>query len=359
MQRSHWPPSRSHRCALILAVVCVGVAARPAITAASPACAVQGVVRDTAGLPLPGALIAVRPGALTLSTNEKGEYCVANLGPARYDISATLEGFAAATRSIDIAGEDAAPRVVDFTLALGGFRDETVVTATRTVQGLDNVPIRTEVVSRRAIEASGARSLADAVEFTTGVRVESNCQNCNFSQIRLLGLEGPYTQILFDSQPLLSSLASVYGIEQIPTRLVDRIEVVKGGGSALYGAGSVGGVVNVIPREPAKPGGTFESKVDASQGLPSYQVNGALDWAAAGRRTFVTAFGQVDRIAPLDTTGDGFTEIARRNLDAFGARASQYVLSGRARWTADVSRFAEDRRGGNLLRLRPDQADIA
>jgi outer membrane receptor for ferrienterochelin and colicins len=343
-----------------MALVAVWLAVAPAPAKADEArvCSVRGVVRDADGLPLPGATVAVKPGALALAADAQGEYCLSGLAPGRYDVTVTLEGFAPATLSVDVAS-GATAHVLDFKLAIGGFRDETVVTATRTRQGLDNVPIRTEVVGRKTIEASGARSLADAVEFTTGVRVESNCQNCNFSQIRLLGLDGPYTQILFDGQPLLSSLASVYGIEQIPTRLVDRIEVVKGGGSALYGAGSVGGVVNVIPRDPTKPGGTFETKVDLSEGLPSYQVNGAVDWAAAGRRTFITAFGQSDRIKPVDTTGDGFTEIARRDLDAIGVRASQYMLSGRARWTADVSRFAEDRRGGNLLRLRPDEADIA
>lgn len=109
----------------------------------------------------------------------------------------------------------------------------------------------------------GARTLADAVEYTTGVRVESNCQNCDFSQIRLLWLEGPYTQILMGGQPVGSSLAQVYGIEQIPSRMIDRIEIVKGGGSALYGPESVGGVVNIISREPAKRGGLFESRVNS------------------------------------------------------------------------------------------------
>ena len=68
-----------------------------------------------------------------------------------------------------------------------------------------------------------ARTLADAVEYTTGVRVENNCQNCNFSQIRLLGLEGPYTQLLIEGQPIVSSLAQVYGVEQIPARMIERI----------------------------------------------------------------------------------------------------------------------------------------
>jgi outer membrane receptor for ferrienterochelin and colicins len=340
---------------LLAAFLLTSVIAR----AEAQSCLVQGVVRDPAGLPLPGALITVKPGALSLTTNEKGEFCLTGLAPARYVVTATLEGFAASALTVDVLDGDRTVRTLDFTLAVGGFRDETVVTGTRTAQGLADVPVRTEVVGRQAIDAMGARSLADAVEFTTGIRVESNCQNCNFSQIRVLGLDGPYTQILFDGQPLVSSLASVYGVEQIPTRLVHRIEVVKGGGSALYGAGSVGGVVNVIPREPVKPGASFESKVDASQGVPSYQVNGALDMAAPGRRAFITTFGQFDRVKPLDTTGDGFTEIARRDLDALGGRASVYLLSGRARWTADVALFDESRRGGNLLRLRPDEADIA
>jgi hypothetical protein len=64
--------------------------------------------------------------------------------------------------------------------------------------------VRTEIIRRADIEATSARSLADAIEFTTGVRIENNCQNCNFSQIRLLGLDGPYTQILYDGQPSFS-----------------------------------------------------------------------------------------------------------------------------------------------------------
>ena len=113
--------------------------------------------------------------------------------------------------------------------------------------------------SREFVEQIGARTLADAVEYTTGVRVENNCQNCNFSQVRLLGLEGPYTQILMDGQPTLSSLAQVYGLEQIPARLIDRIEVTKGGGAALLGPGSVGGVINVITREPTTRGAQLDT----------------------------------------------------------------------------------------------------
>ncbi|MDQ3168879.1 MAG: TonB-dependent receptor [Acidobacteriota bacterium] len=239
------------------------------------------------------------------------------------------------------------------------FRSDVVVTATRTNRRLSDVPVRTEVITQQAMRAVQARTLADAVEYTTGVQVESNCQNCNFSQIRLLGLAGPYTQILIDGQPIISSLAQVYGIEHIPARMLERIEVVKGGGSALYGPGSVGGVVNVISREPAATGGAFEFRSERSGGEGVYSGNGAVDVVSADRQTLFTAFGQADSVEAIDIDGDGFTEISLRRLGAVGARLNRYAAGGRAKLTLDFTRIDEHRRGGNALDRAPHEADIA
>lgn len=239
------------------------------------------------------------------------------------------------------------------------FKSDVVVTATRTNRRLGDVPVRTEVITQEAMRAVQARTLADAVEYTTGVQVESNCQNCNFSQIRLLGLSGPYTQILIDGQPIISSLAQVYGIEHIPARMIERVEVVKGGGSALYGPGSVGGVVNVISREPAMSGGAFEIRTERSGGEGVYSGNGAVDFVSADRQTLLTAFGQADSVDAIDVDGDGFTEISLRRLGAVGARLNRYAVGGRAKLTVDFTRIDEHRRGGNALDLPPHEADIA
>jgi outer membrane receptor for ferrienterochelin and colicins len=265
----------------------------------------------------------------------------------------TMDGFRTVRQELPSA---AAPLQISLTPA---FAEALVVTGTRTGRRLDDVPVRTELIDRQAMDRIAARTLADAMEFTTGVRVESNCANCNFSQIRLLGLEGPYTQILIDGQPTVSSLAQVYGIEQLPARMIERIEVVKGGGSALYGPGSVGGVVNVISREPSRRGGVVETRSELVRGVPSYSVNGAADWVDEARRTSLTAFVQNDRVKPVDLTGDGFTEVTRRNLAASGVRFARYVLASRAKVTLDATRITEHRRGGNLLRLAPHEADIA
>ena len=317
-------------------------------------CTVHGTVRDQTGLPIAAATVTLE-GKRT-ATDTEGRYCFPQ-ATKKSRVQVAMAGFATASQDFDASATPRRP--LDFTLLPSGFRDDVVVTATRTSRRLDDVPVRTEVVDARSMQAVGARTLADAVEYTTGVRVESNCQNCNFSQIRLLGLEGPYTQLLIDGQPVISSLAQVYGIEQIPARMIQRIEIVKGGGSALYGSGSVGGVVNIIPREPSRPAGLFESRMDWSRGRPNLSHSGSADWAAADQRANVMAFAQIDDVKPLDLTGDGFTEVSLRKLRAGGARASRYLFGGSGKLTGEFTMFGEERRGGDRLDLRPEQAQIA
>jgi outer membrane receptor for ferrienterochelin and colicins len=317
---------------------------------------VEGLVTDASGLPIPGALVAVTPPGHVATTGDGGRFCFVEAPEGTLTLTAELDGFR--THQLRAVRSPDTPLQVTFRLT-PEFTDAVVVTGTRTGRRLDEVPVRTELIDRAAIDRVGARTLADAVEFTTGVRVENNCQNCNFSQIRLLGLEGPYTQILIDGQPVISSLAQVYGIEQLPARMIERIEVVKGGGSALYGPGSVGGVINVISREPGRSGGIVESRAELVGGLPNYAFNGAADWVDGTRQTSLTGFAQTDRVKPVDLTRDGFTDLSRRNLDTAGVRFARYALANRAKLTIDATRMTEDRRGGNLLRLAPHEADIA
>jgi outer membrane receptor for ferrienterochelin and colicins len=319
-------------------------------TAPVQACAIGGTVVDGSGAPLPGAIISVRPGAREVVTGQSGEFCAQVRQPGDYQLLVRLPGFGLVDLPVSFMGEPVHRQIV-LTPAVS---ESVVVTATRTVRLADSVPVRTEVIGSEAIRASASRTLADAVEYTTGVRVESNCQNCNFSQIRLLGLEGPYTQILVDSQPVMSALAQVYGIEQIPARMIDRIEVVKGGGSALYGPGAVGGVVNIISREAVRTGGMFEGRYENGRA-----AGGAGDWVSSDRNTFVTAFGQHDSVDAIDVNGDGFSDVSRRRLSAGGIRAHRYALDGRGKWTFDVSRIHEARRGGDSLDQLPHEALIA
>ena len=319
-------------------------------------CALAGRITDSSGAVLPGATVTVvgREG-LAVTSNE-GNFCFPDLPHGDHLLEVNLDGFAVHRQPVRLPLPSNGGLSISLTPQI---RADVVVTATRTSRRLDDVPVRTEVISRDLITRAGARTLADAVEYTTGVRVENNCQNCNFSQIRLLGLDGPYTQILVDGQPVVSSLAQVYGIEQIPTRMIERIEVVKGGGSALYGPGAVGGVVNIIPREPPSRGGVLELRSDTFGADTNLSLNGSADWVATDRQTFFSAFGQVDRVQPFDVDDDGFTEVSRRVLQATGARLNRYALNGRGKLTVDLTYLHEYRRGGDALHLPPTQARIA
>ena len=346
---------------LLVAVVLASVLTPP-LAIADDGCAIRGTVINLAGRPVDGVAVTLAKPVRTVLSDAEGRYSIPGLQPGSYDVLIRAAGYADLRVTVEILPSgNGAP--LDVTLE-PMFRAEIVVTATRTNRALADVPIRVEIVTRDDIEKVDARTLADAVEYSSGVYVESNCQNCNFSQVRLLGLDGAYSQILVDSQPVMSSLAAVYGIEQIPAEMIQRLEIVKGGGSALYGSGAVGGVINVIPREPAVNGGAIEMKFtkndyQTSESRPE-SIHGSIDLVSADGKTSFTAFGQSDRIAPLDVTGDGYTEVALRELNALGFRLCQEVGSAeKGRLSLDVSRIKENRRGGNKLDLPPDQADLA
>ena len=128
--------------------------------------------------------------------------------------------------------------------------DEVVVSANKNEVKRCDAPVVVSVIGAKLFETVNSPDLAKSLNYQSGLRVENNCQNCGFPQVRINGLEGPYSQILINSRPVVSALSGVYGLEQIPVNMIDRIEVVRGGGSALFGANAVGGTINIITKDP-------------------------------------------------------------------------------------------------------------
>lgn len=230
----------------------------------------------------------------------------------------------------------------------------TVTAGTRTERLLSEVPIRTEVILSEDLALRAPLNFSQAVELSNGVRVESNCQNCNTSEVQLLGLPGAYNQILFNGIPLLSTLGGVYGLEQIPVAFVDRIELVKGGGSALYGPGAVAGVLNLVTTAPVVSGGFAQAGLDLQKSEPLYQFDLRLDAvndpaSAARHGAFAaTAVGQFSTNDAIDFNSDGFTEITEKDLRVGGLQL-WYAPAERTRLRADYTFTAEERRGGDQL----------
>ena len=215
------------------------------------------------------------------------------------------------------------------------------------------------VLSTRLFETSGAVCVADVLGFQPGLRVENTCNNCGAPELRINGLSGQYSQILIDGRPIFSSLASVYGLEQFPTGMIERIEVVRGGGSALYGSNAIAGVVNIITKEPLQNSISL-SNTTGIFGKGKTDVNTVLNasFVTDDFKTGVYLFGTANNRDAYDRNNDGFSDVHKLRSETLGFSA-YYNLTNRSKLTLDYHRINEFRRGGNHLDRPPHEANIA
>lgn len=198
------------------------------------------------------------------------------------------------------------------------YLEQVVVTGTRTAHFIKDVPIRTEVITAKSIENKNACNLYQALEGTPGVRVENQCQSCNFTMIRMQGLGAEHTQVLINGQPMYSGLAGVYGLQQISTVDIDKIEVVKGAGSALYGSGAVAGAINIVTKEPGFSPTTNLDIQFGSYGTNKYDISSSMrnEKGNIGLNVFAQRYTE----DAIDQTGPGFTRSEVRKKDGVSDR---------------------------------------
>lgn len=237
--------------------------------------------------------------------------------------------------------------------------EEVVVTATKTHLNRKEAPVLVSVTNSKDLAKVKATTLIEGLVFQPGLRTEVNCQNCGFSQVRINGLDGAYSQILIDSRPIFGSLNGVYGLEQIPAGMIDRIEVIRGGGSALFGSNAIGGTINIITKNPTKN--------EAGAGITTAWIDGkSEDIVASFNGSLVSenymkglSFYGINRIRqPYDANNDGFSELTRlRNLNVGAKFFNEF--STRKKLVGELNIGNEDRRGGNKFELPAHLADIA
>jgi outer membrane receptor for ferrienterochelin and colicins len=200
--------------------------------------------------------------------------------------------------------------------------------------------------------------LADGLNYQPGVRVETNCQNCGFTQVRLNGLGGQYTQILVNSRPVFSALNGVYGLEQIPVSIIDRVEVVRSGGSALFGSNAIAGTINVITKEPVNDSWEISSNLGIIGGEAlDRNVNLNASTVSEDLTSGVTVYGIFRNRDAFDANDDGFSEITKLTNNSLGAKAFLRP-NDNSRIGVDFTGIREYRRGGDRLDLAPQFTDI-
>lgn len=260
------------------------------------------------------------------------------------------------------AKDDFAVEVAEDSGDSSGYKEgdaRIVVTGTRTKKMYRTSPVKTDVVGRDKMEAKSANTVFDALNAESGVISNNGCQNCGASSVDINGLGGNYTQILINGYPTVSSLAGVYFLQQFPTELIDRIEIVKGGGSALYGSGAIGGVVNIITRKPkaneAKV--TYKHEFLEDEDSMGYTVSGFGSLVAKNGRAGIAIYGSKQDRDEWDANGDNYYDLGRLKNGSFGLNGFFNIYKG---IDLDYNFYYghENRRGGNKLDSEPFDTDI-
>ena len=223
-----------------------------------------------------------------------------------------------------------------------------VVTGTRTERLLADVPVRTEVLTAEDIAAKGAVNLYDALEGIPGIRVEQQCSYCNFSIVRMQGLESGHVQVLIDGQPIFSGVAGVYGLQQIPASTIERIEVVKGAGSALYGSSAIAGVINIITKKAGKEPETVVEAEIGEEGTRRYGVT----FSRAFENMDVLIYSERDEADEIylgeKPGGSHMTDRVWTRANAVGTKMNFYNLNEDDTLTLSARFLQEERKGGEL-----------
>ena len=321
---------------------------------------IQGHVTDSkTGEHLPYITVILKGTQIGTQTSSSGHYSLRNVPTGQYELIATAIGYSDSSISIEVRpgeSQEVNISISEEQLLLDGV----VVSATRSHTSRKESPILVNVLDHRIFATTSSPTLAEGLAFQPGVRVENDCQNCGFAQAHINGLCGHYSQILIDSRPVFSALAGVYGLEQIPASMIERVEVVRGGGSALYGASAIGGTINIITKEAKVPSASI------SHSLTSIGVSNSFDNVTNVNASMVTdngkagayVFGQKRSRDSYDANVDGFSDIPTINSITIGTRA-HLLVTDFSKLSLEYHGVKEFRRGGDRLDRPVHEALIA
>jgi outer membrane receptor for ferrienterochelin and colicins len=189
--------------------------------------------------------------------------------------------------------------------------EEVVISGTlKAVKRLET-PIPVEIISATFLKQNPTSNVFDALQNVNGLRPQNNCNVCNTGDIRINGLDGPYTMVTIDGMPIVSALGTVYGLSGIPNSMIDRIEVVKGAASTLYGSEAVGGLINIITKKP-KTVPQFNADIFSTSWLEN---NIDLGYRASFGKNLDALIGvnYFNYNNPIDNNNDNFTDISLQN----------------------------------------------
>ena len=228
--------------------------------------------------------------------------------------------------------------------------EEVVVTGTKTFKRKTDSPVIINVLDSKTLNNVQACNLSDGLKFQPGLRVEVDCQTCNYTQLRMNGLQGGYSQILINGRPIFSPLMGLYGMEQLPVNMIEKIEIIRGGGSSLYGSSAIGGTVNVITKLSKKNGYEINSFYQSIDGKTNdFNLNTNATLVDEQQNSGITFFLNKRERGFFDANNDNFSELPTIENTSFGFN-SFLKFTENQKLEVSLSNLNEYRFGGEMLK---------
>ena len=311
---------------------------------------------------LPFVNIQVKGTSLGTLTDETGHYQLVNLPAGKQTLIFSFVGYKPLEKVVTVVANKTLELNTMLEQDIMGL-EEVVVTGSRSTEKRSESPVVVQTIGAELLETTQSVNIGESLNFSTGLRLETNCSNCGFSQVRLNGMEGPYSQILINSRPIFSGLAGVYGLEMIPSNMIEKIEVVRGGGSALYGGNAIAGTINLILTDPYRNsyevgGNTSLVGLGLDDNAFDHNLNFNTTIVSKNYRTGLSLFGYKRNRDAWDANGDGFSELVTIDNTTLGARFNQHV-GDRGKLAVDFFTINEERRGGDKFDYPEHEAGIA
>lgn len=320
------------------------------------------VVSD--GTHIPFATVAIKGTTIGITTDESGHYQFINLPVGTHTIVSQSLGYKPQEFEVSIKANQTKEVKFDLEEDILGL-EEVIVTGNRSASNRVESSTIVTKLSNKLFASTQSVTLSEGLNFAPGLRMENNCQNCGFSQVRMNGMEGPYSQILINSRPIFSGLAGVYGLELIPASMIERVEVIRGGGSALYGSNAIAGTINLIMKDPINNSYEFGTNSgiigaglkDSGDAAMDHSINFSGSLVSADNKTGMSIYGFYRDREPFDANNDDFSEIAQLKNTTIGARLF-HRFNTRNKVTLDFFNIKENRRGGDRFNYPKHEANI-
>ncbi len=300
------------------------------------------------GAPLEAASVYLNATVVGVTTNQNGAFSIST--DAR-STELTISYIGYKTKTIVISNGKYDLGIIE--LAPDDSLEEVVVSGTlKPVSKLDS-PVPVEVYGKSFFRANPTASIFEALENVNGIRPQLNCNVCNTGDIHINGQEGSYTMVLIDGLPIVSGLSTVYGLSGIPQSLIERVEIVKGPASTLYGSEAIGGVINLITKLPEN---TPKFSIDTFfSGWGEANTDLGYKYRLSARSSGLLGINYYNYSNPIDNNGDGFTDLTLQdrlsifNKFTFGDKlslATRFVYEDR--WGGQMNWSAKYRGGDQV-----------